>query len=76
MENLGNDSDYYLKNLVALKMTEKFYLSKDSEKISSFQLDIKDSKNNKRKEMIDMENHKYQFKQVNLANLIKTSLSR
>jgi len=31
MENLGTDSDYYLKNLVALKMTEKYYLSKNEE---------------------------------------------
>ena len=31
MENLGADSDYFLKNLVALKMIEKYFLSHDNE---------------------------------------------
>ena len=71
MENLGTDSDYYLKNLVALKMTEKYYLSANEDKIETFPLEIKNNNKEKRTEIIDMENHKYQFKQVNLSNLIK-----
>ena len=59
MENLGTDSDYYLKNLVALKMTEKYYLSPNEDQIQTFPLEIKNNNKQKRTEIIDMENHKY-----------------
>ena len=62
MENLGADSDYILKNLVALKMTEKYFPSHDNVQVKSFPLEIKDGKNMKRMEVIDMDKHKYQFK--------------
>jgi len=79
---LKRDNDYYLDNLKALKASERYYLSPDTDQtmtmmtIGAGAAGLSESLASKKRDYYVLEKHRHKFKPVNLSHLIRMSMAR